>query len=611
MEKLLLIAPNENIKNTAHQLKEKVNAELIIREGVLLEGVLQAKKELDKGPMVIISRGGTAKELAKQLNAPVVDIGVSSLDVLKALYPLNDEKKIIGVMGYQNVIGNARAVASILGMNILFFPISEEKEIHTAMQSARECNVEIFIGDTITAMWAKHYGFACHLINSGEEAVLTAIETAISVSQARNKERKKKNWYKKILDSIDDGVVAVNDEENLVIINAAAQKFLGLPPEQLKNSPIMNRILAEDTDSESDMAETHITSCGYSLVAKKLSVDENDKSSDKIIMLKDTTLIEDMETKVRHAKLKKSWQAKRNFESIICYNSKMRQIVTQADRYAKTDSTVLICGESGTGKEIIAQSIHNASTRKNNPFVAVNCATISGNALESELFGYISGAFEGARKEGKRGVFELAHTGTIFLDELSELNLSVQAKILRVIQEQEVMRQGSEKIIPIDVRIIAATNVDLLECVREKKFRSDLYYRINVLKINMPKLCQRAEDIIPLANRFIAEFSERYSIKTEPLSTFDTDRILHYSWPGNIRQLQNHMERYVLSGVLELDEQTDKKSICYSVTSGKDNLKRIEREAILRVLEEEGYNKTRTAKRLGISRVTLDAKIKE
>lgn len=232
--------------------------------------------------------------------------------------------------------------------------------------------------------------------------------------------------------------------------------------------------------------------------------------------------------------------------NLVVNSSKMRNLLETVIRLAEVNSTILITGESGTGKELIAETIHNNSARKNGPFVKVNCGAIPESLLESELFGYESGAFTGARKEGKLGYCELASGGTIFLDEISELPLSLQAKLLRFLQNKEIIRIGGRNPFKVDVRIIAATNRNLLEMVRKREFREDVYYRLNVVPINIPPLRERKEDIPNLVAHFIQLFNNKYRL-TKRIDPEVIDILMKHDWPGNIRELENLIERLVVT----------------------------------------------------------------
>ncbi|HSP47485.1 MAG TPA: sigma 54-interacting transcriptional regulator, partial [Clostridiaceae bacterium] len=277
-------------------------------------------------------------------------------------------------------------------------------------------------------------------------------------------------------------------------------------------------------------------------------------------------------------------------------------------------------GESGTGKEMFAQSIHNVSGRREGPFTAINCATLPGNLLESTLFGYDEGAFTGAKKGGKKGVFELAHNGTLLLDEIGEMDIDIQAKLLRVLQEKEVMRLGGENIIPVDVRIIAASNKRLVELVNKGLFREDLFYRINVLNIDIPSLRSRRGDIEQLAEYFMDLYCRKYSKETVSLEKSTLKILSEYSWPGNVRQFENVIQKIVLIGDGEAYQAEYLRGILAELHGNRPNerkekdvysgtLVEINRRIILKILDEENYNKTRTAERLQITRVTLNKKL--
>jgi transcriptional regulator with PAS, ATPase and Fis domain len=283
-----------------------------------------------------------------------------------------------------------------------------------------------------------------------------------------------------------------------------------------------------------------------------------------------------------------------------------------ARKYAAVDATVLITGESGTGKEMFAQSIHNLSGRKNGPFVAVNCATIPENLLESELFGYEEGAFTGARKNGKAGLFTIAHRGTIFLDEITEISFILQARLLRVIQEKEVIPLGSEKIIPIDIRIIAATNRNLLEEVKNGNFRRDLYFRLSILNLKIPPLISRNRDLRLLAKFFIKTYNEKLN-KNLTLNEKALSLLENYNWPGNIRELENVIERLCVISESKIREQDVREIIDeLSIQEGNSDpsIQQITQSHILKTLASFNGNRGLTAKQLGISRSSLWRRLK-
>jgi two-component system response regulator HydG len=303
------------------------------------------------------------------------------------------------------------------------------------------------------------------------------------------------------------------------------------------------------------------------------------------------------------------------FSGIIGKDPKMQLIYKLIEDIAPTDATGLIQGESGTGKELVARAIHRLSTRRNKPFVVINCSAYPATLLESELFGHEKGAFTGAIRQ-KAGRFEQAHGGTVFLDEIGEIAPSAQIKLLRVLQTQKFERLGGEKTLTVDVRIIAATNKDLLQEVKKGLFREDLYYRLNVIPIQLPPLLERRNDIPLLARHFLHLFASEQGKKIEQFSPEAMRLLLDYSWPGNVRELENTVEHATVLAKGSRVEPSDLPAALYSAISATDvgkspTLVDHEKKLLQEVLEECGWNKKQAAKRLGISRSTLYEKLKK
>lgn len=304
-------------------------------------------------------------------------------------------------------------------------------------------------------------------------------------------------------------------------------------------------------------------------------------------------------------------------KSLVSESPAMKNVMALARRLSSVNSTVLITGESGVGKGLLAKALHEEGNRWKGPFVTVNCGAIPENLIESELFGYVAGAFTGSRSEGKKGLFEAAHGGTIFLDEISELPLNLQVKLLQVIQERQITPVGGTKPVPVDVRIISATNRDLEALVKEGRFREDLYYRLNVVPISVPPLRQRRDDILPLIQKNLAkcnkELGENKTISQDALSV-----LLKYPWPGNIRELQNIIERLVITTshnviseediFIFIKQEADKIEETYDDTSLASALERAEKEILEQALEN--YKSTRAiAKVLKVSQPTIVRKL--
>ena len=328
-------------------------------------------------------------------------------------------------------------------------------------------------------------------------------------------------------------------------------------------------------------------------------------------------VIQASESKIRSSFYQKGLYARHYFKDLIGDSIVMQQLTTRAKVYAGHDSNLLIYGETGTGKEVFAQSIHNHSKRSKGPFVSINIASIAPSLLESELFGYVDGAFTGARKGGKLGLFELAHQGTLFLDEIGELAPEIQNRFLRVLQEREIMRIGDDKIIPVDVRIISATNRDLFQQTQTGSFRQDLYYRIHVVGLNIPPLRARADDIPQIFEHYLRRFAGLAG-RNAGLTDAARELLKLCAWPGNIRQLRNVAEVVAYSETELIDARHIAEVLGDQNQTARDarfitipecsTLKQMESEIIRNLLSK--HPAEQVCSRLGISRVTLWRKMK-
>ena len=316
--------------------------------------------------------------------------------------------------------------------------------------------------------------------------------------------------------------------------------------------------------------------------------------------------------KERFKKVKGNYYA---IDNIIGSSPKIMELKDIVAKVANSDSTVLITGESGTGKEIFANAIHETSDRRDNNYIKVNCAAIPPNILESELFGYEEGAFTGAKTGGKIGKFELANHGTLFLDEIGDMSIDMQAKILRVLQEKKVERVGGNTTKEIDVRIIAATNQDLVDKIENGQFREDLYYRLNVIPLHLPPLCERQDDIPELCDFFIQKYNDKFGIYIESIEDEAMSYLKNYTWPGNVRELENVIERiynFIDTNRIKkehLPENILKNNLIEPVGNLKRMLDEYEKQIIVQALKTHSNNKSKTAKILGISRATLYHKL--
>nr|WP_304217214.1 sigma 54-interacting transcriptional regulator [Fredinandcohnia onubensis] len=461
-----------------------------------------------------------------------------------------------------------------------------------------------------------------HYIKPMFTTIVPLLQIACSLVNLTHEMIKERYQIEAIVNSTHDGVVAVDKTGNIRLVNEHAKKILGIEgnmkgrniTELIPHSDML-RVLNTGKIERDDID----TIGGRQVVINRSPVIVRETIVGAVSNFKEITDIQKVELQLRKKLHQNGLEAKYRLSDIVGETPEISEVKELAWKFAKTESTVLITGESGTGKELFAQGIHAASDRSLGPFVAVNCAAFPENLLESEIFGYEGGTFTGALKEGKPGLFELAHGGSLFLDEVGEVSLRIQALLLRVLQEKTIRRVGGDRIIPVDVRIITATNRNLEEEVEKKRFRSDLYYRINILSMELPPLRDRLPDIPILVNAFLNEFNDKRKHKIEIVEKELIDLFQQYDWPGNIRELRNAIERMVvleegnslgLHGARFLLGKIKRRNMLGDLLNEK-SLKNREKELIFTALEKSGFNKTLAAKSLGIDRSTLWRKLKE
>ena len=450
-----------------------------------------------------------------------------------------------------------------------------------------------------------------------------AIENELLRINTKNILNQTYNYMKTVIENVDKGIIIVDTSGKIININELALKILDKKNNNLIDEDI-NYIIPNfksiiDRISNNNERLRREIKLSHDSIYKTEVIFKGIKHNDKVIGVVVTL------AKIKEKEVESSFTgAFFTFNDIIGKSDAIKNVITNCKIIANSPSTILIQGESGTGKEVLAQAIHNYSIRKNNKFVAINCGAIPSNIIESELFGYEDGTFTGGKKGGKIGKIELANGGTLFLDEIGEMPLDMQVKLLRVLQEGRLTRLGGSKEIPVDMRVIAATNKNLKKEVREGRFREDLFYRLCVIPIKLPPLRERNGDIALLIEYFLRAKSLKLEKEIPKLQENLLEKLLNCNWQGNIRQLENCIENIVnLNGELSPDfleefEDMDKvitnknNSIVSKYQKHRNlNLDFIEREAIINAINYNKYNISRTAKDLGVSRNTLYLKLKK
>lgn len=467
----------------------------------------------------------------------------------------------------------------------------------------------------------------------GAIALFQDISENIRLSQELDQEKKHTSELSNILESIYEGVITVDKKGFVTYISKPYANFLGVDEEKSIGKHVTEVIentrmhIVAETGLE-EICDIQKIKDGY-MIASRYPIKEQGQVVGAVgkVIFRNLGEFDILYKKINNmektlelykGEIKHINKAKYCFDSILGSSTKIKETKKYAMKAASTDSNVLLMGESGTGKELFAHAIHNNSKRRKAPFIKVNCAAIPGNLLESELFGYEEGAFTGAKKGGKLGKFELADGGTIFLDEIGDMPYYMQAKILRAIQEREIERLGGSNCRNINVRVIAATNRDLVDMVAKSKFRQDLYYRLNVLNINIPPLRERREDIKELSFHFLEKYSISYGKYIDDISQEALNCLYNYEWQGNIRELSNIIERAVnvaeFGGeitVSHLPHNIAEKELIINNKSLQQILEEAEKKAILESLKISKGNRSKAARLLRISRTTFYEKLEK
>ncbi|MBQ4840550.1 sigma-54-dependent transcriptional regulator [Bacillus safensis] len=462
----------------------------------------------------------------------------------------------------------------------------------------------------------------------GALSIFKDITDAVELAEEVTNLKEVRTMLEAIIQSSDEAISVVDEQGKGILINRAYTKMTGLTDKEVVGKPAGADI------SEGESMHLKVLETRRPVRGVRMKVGPNKKDvivnvapvivdgilKGSVGVIHDVSEIQSLTNELNKARqLIRTLEAKYTFEDIIGESEQMLVALEQAKLGAKTPATILLRGESGTGKELFAHAIHNESDRKYNRFVRVNCAALSETLLESELFGYEEGAFSGARRGGKKGLFEEANQGSIFLDEIGEMTPSTQAKLLRVMQEKEIVRVGGTKAIPVDVRVITATNVNIEKAMAEGKFREDLYYRMNRYPISIPPLRQRLEDIDSLSKRLIQKINLDYGRNVSGLTEQALKRLRSYKWPGNVRELENVLGRAMIFlnpqeewideghiSFMESEDQEEKEQqeLAVSQFEGEtlsDAVEAFEAQLIKQTLEKHQFNRTKTAKTLGIS----------
>lgn len=600
-----------------------------------LDAAIPIAVEMERnGIEVIISRRGTAHLLRENLHIPVLSLPHRSLDILMSLKAASEIGARILFPAFRQEMSGIAILEELLKVSIVQVIYQDRDSLERVITKAKGDGYDVVLGGSVTQQISEAVGLEFVEIRTPDEDIAATIENAKSVGLASREQKAMARRYRSIIDAASDGIIATDERGQVTTINAVAARILQVGDNEVTGRHISNvlpncpvpQVLVTKKPFHDRLGQIHKERYVFS----HLPVTLDGEVIGAVSTFRDIGNVMRTENVVRRS-LSNGLAAKYRLDELVYVSPVMRDVVNLGRQYARTDSTILVMGETGTGKEILVHGIHDLSRRSMHPFVSVNCAALPEQLLESELFGYEEGAFTGSRKGGKPGRFEIAHQGTIFLDEIDSTPESVQIRLLRVLQEREVMRVGGDRKIPVDVRVIAAASRDLNEAVQEGNFRVDLFYRLNVLRIHIPPLRSRPEDIPVLLDYFIKWFSNLHNLNPIRLPESYRDKLQCHNWPGNVRQLRNFAERLVtncnLHRGLDMHDLLYQELVQHAPSTGdspevaetppafkvrvKEKTLQSERAIIVEALEQARYRRSKAAQSLGISRTTLWRKIRE
>ncbi len=618
MSEIVLIAPDREIVELAEKLGLQ-GRQISYIPARMDEGVTAAKAAVSAGAKVLITRGLTFHMILNAIpNVPVIEIPYTGYDILRSRLTAARQGGQLALAADRQVAGGCASIEEILELPAsMQVHLEDGADIDTAILKARDLGATTIIGSRAVVETAESYGLTGITLASGREGLEQAISLAVQRLTNQRLEEQAARQLETIINSINYGVLAIDHTGAVTAMNIEAARLFNLAKDgwAAAESSFIQRLWECMTTRERQIGVVERIGRDCTIAVSFQPVVVSGEVAGAVATFQLIDQLQELEQKTRQELSLHGRVARASFLDIETRTPAMHKVIEEAKRFAGYNSTVLILGETGAGKEYFAQAIHQASPRRNGPFVAVNCAAIPETILESELFGHVEGAFTGAKKGGKTGLFEQAHRGTIFLDEIGEMSDSLQARLLRVLQEHQVYRVGDDRVIPVDIRVIAATNRNLQAMMAGQQFRADLYYRLAVLTVNIPPLRARKDDIGLFVRSFIANFNQKFHTSVKYIEPQGIDLLAQYDWPGNIRELHNIIERLVVLAVAPVITRQEVwsclKCLLPSPEQVPADLKDFEAIAIREALAKTGGNRQQAAKLLGIGRSTLWRKLRE
>lgn len=623
-DKIAFIVPNDELgAHVKRVLKHQVESgEVVVTKINILDMEQEGRRLMREGVSAVIARGGTYTDLKQCIkDIPVIRLKMSASDILPSLNIARQSYKKIYLILHESTVFDFETWGALMNVSLNIKRYTSIKTLRDILNTIEYDDDTVVVGSGVCTELLEGRNIHKVEIVPQDASNVEVYEIARNMAEQMREEIRRVNLLESLLYAVGDGIIVIDSSGQILNFNRKSEEIFGVSARRIVGKNIRDVMVCVAFDKylgNKPFKPLHslitVNHKSLSLQMEPFSVYKDEEQF--IITLKDVTKIQELEQSIRRKLTKKGLVTQYTFEDILTNNEEMKNLIEKAKIMTSIDGSVLIFGESGTGKELFAQSIHNAGPRSGGPFVAVNCAALTESLLESELFGYVAGAFTGAKKEGKAGLFELAHGGTIFLDEINSMSLALQAKILRVLEQKEVMRIGSDYVIPLDVRIIAATNEKLRESVKHREFRQDLYFRLNTFELRIPPLRERRDDVLLLFKHYVSQYKGIPEAAVVLEGDFEKQLEMH-DWLGNVREVKSTALRYCAfdgdnknHDILDVWQSADDSSILDSdMKIDLSALNKTVEALVIQNLLDKKLTKNEIAKMLGISRQALFNKI--
>lgn len=589
----------------------------------LLEDALPHLRRVEGVADIVIAGPSTRRICSKQLTIPVISFRPTFPDVIRAIQEAqNFDNRIAICLSRDDVDFDLSLLSHV--MNVTLFPsyCDTIEEYERACKLSKEKGYTVVIGGSFTVGAAEKIGIKGILLYKGMDMIRTAVKNALEIYQIQHEGIRRISQLTAVVNNFTEGLILTDENGRIILDNPRAQQYLKSGKLQGKRlDDIFGNRTAHEVLRKGDKILNVIEK--GNLVVNYVPVSSVEGIHGLVCTIKKVHEIQDAEFTVRRKLHDRGFGIKYTLDDIVGQSQAIRQCKERAALFAAAKGPILISGESGTGKELFAHSIHALSDEREGPFVAINCASLPSELLESELFGYEKGAFTGAHVAGKKGLIELAHRGTLFLDEITSLSYPLQAKLLRLLSEHEILKLGSDRIIPVKIRIIAATNIDTESCVASHTFREDLYYRLNAFRLHIPALRERPEDLVPLFLHFVRRIRKEILGQVAKQKHIIREILAREPLEGNARELENIAQRFCLLYNLEKDGDTiamvlenclEKKTASYEpeeIPTDLRKLLQLTEKTIIQEVMKKYTNKNDVSRILDVNRSTLWRKLKK